>query len=265
MKKNIVVAPHPVDELVGVFSLLKKYEIAHVFYVKDFLSDKQRRKELQDCALVFKFAPWILSLNDIEKGLERNVIYYIPHTKDYHPEHKKVRDLFERNKNIVKYELKYYTTEMNTSNIYSIHSWKEKEQHLYSIYPTQKSLWQYNAKYYLFEGISDFPLNTWIEVKFQKEGRHCYPDAPKEVAFLRNEHRHIFYIKVRVAVQMDNRELESLILKEKLERLLVLQKIKDKSCEGIAKEVYYLTKDIFSDRELEVEVHEDNENGVVIK
>ena len=37
--------------------------------------------------------------------------------------------------------------------------------------------------------------NRNIYVKFTKEGIHCYPDAPEDVEFLKNPHRHIFHFR----------------------------------------------------------------------
>ena len=47
-----------------------------------------------------------------------------------------------------------------------------------------------------------------IWVKFTVPGFHCWPDAPDHRAYLRNEHRHLFHVKVTTSVKHDDREIE---------------------------------------------------------
>ena len=56
-----------------------------------------------------------------------------------------------------------------------------------------------------------------IWVTFQKEGIHKYPDAPKEVEFLKYPHRHIFKFKVAIEVFHGDRDIEFFIFKRCLE------------------------------------------------
>ena len=59
--------------------------------------------------------------------------------------------------------------------------------------------------------------NIWVT--FQKEGIHKYPDAPKEVEFLKYPHRHIFKFKVAIEVFHGDRDIEFFIFKRWLEGL----------------------------------------------
>ena len=52
-----------------------------------------------------------------------------------------------------------------------------------------------------------------IWVTFRKEGIHKYPNAPKEVEFLKYPHRHIFKFKVQIEVYNDDRDIEFFIFK----------------------------------------------------
>jgi hypothetical protein len=47
-----------------------------------------------------------------------------------------------------------------------------------------------------------------IWVTFQRAGIHRYPDAPDDVGYLANNHRHQFKFKVSIEVFHMNRELE---------------------------------------------------------
>jgi hypothetical protein len=109
---------------------------------------------------------------------------------------------------------------------------------------------------------------TSIWVTFQKEGIHCYPAAatdPKleSVSFLGHPHRHMFHFRVEMEVFHDDRDVEFIMLKRELEGLYntgTLQ-LNNMSCEMIARELlFYLTHN-YPDRNIAIEVSEDNENG----
>lgn len=104
---------------------------------------------------------------------------------------------------------------------------------------------------------------TSIVVQLQREGIHCYPDAPEEVAFLRSPHRHMFHICVELQVHHDDRELEFIIVKRDLEKWLDLNSLDYKSCEMITKDIldYLHGRWGISNRITCVSVFEDGENG----
>lgn len=56
-----------------------------------------------------------------------------------------------------------------------------------------------------------------IIVKFQAEGIHCFPEAPNEVAYLRQPHRHMFHFEVTLEVFHNDREIEFILLKNELQ------------------------------------------------
>lgn len=103
---------------------------------------------------------------------------------------------------------------------------------------------------------------TTIIVRTQKEGIHCYPNAPKEVEFLKSPHRHMFHIEAEIQVFHDDRELEFIIVKRDLDNWLQLN-VDYKSCEMIAKDIldYLHSRWDCSDRYTRVDVFEDGENG----
>ncbi len=109
-------------------------------------------------------------------------------------------------------------------------------------------------------------MDRMIWVSLAREGIHCYPDAPVEVAFLRNPHRHIFKIKVAIEVWHDDREIEFIMFKRRLEgyydgRTLDLN---TKSCEMIADDLHAQIKLDYPGRAMVIDVAEDGENGAVI-
>lgn len=114
-------------------------------------------------------------------------------------------------------------------------------------------------------------MRKFIYVKFQREGIHRYPDAainPKlqDVAFLGNDHRHIFHFKVTISVEHNDREIEFIQFKRWLESLYtddVLQ-LDFKSCEMLAEALIDKISDRYPNRVYMVDVSEDNENGALL-
>ena len=115
-----------------------------------------------------------------------------------------------------------------------------------------------------------------IWVTFQREGIHKYPGAdtdPKlatgdeyDVSFLGYPHRHIFHFKVAIQVTHNDRDIEFIQFKRWLENSFrdgVMQ-LDHKSCEMISDELYLLIANRYPDRDIEITVSEDGENGATI-
>lgn len=114
------------------------------------------------------------------------------------------------------------------------------------------------------------PSSKMIWVTFQKEGIHCYPDAPEGVEFLQHPHRHIFHFRVDIEVFHDDRDIEFILFKRELQSLYeqvdsstpALQ-LDYKSCEMIADELASYIMEAYPNRKLTISVSEDNENGAI--
>lgn len=116
-----------------------------------------------------------------------------------------------------------------------------------------------------------------IWVKFAQEGIHRYPAAltdPKlatgdkyDVSFLGHPHRHIFHFQVWISVTHLNRDIEFIQFKRWLQNLYgdsIIQ-LDYKSCEMIAEELNEQINNRYPDREIWIEVSEDDENGAFLK
>lgn len=108
---------------------------------------------------------------------------------------------------------------------------------------------------------------TNIIVKFTIEGFHYWKDAPKEVAFLRDNHRHIFHFRLEKAVSHSDRDIEIIMFGRQVKAWLQDSfsthcgswlEFGPMSCEMIGEK---LLKNF--DLEL-AEVNEDNENGAIV-
>lgn len=75
----------------------------------------------------------------------------------------------------------------------------------------------------------------YITVKNQFDDIHCYPNAPDEVYFLKNLHRHTFVIETTIEVFHEDRELEFYMVKDYIDTLTneIKQLQVSKSCENI--------------------------------
>ena len=102
---------------------------------------------------------------------------------------------------------------------------------------------------------------NYIWITTSMEGFHAYPDAPDEVDFLRNRHRHMFHFRVYIEVFHDDREIEFFMFKREVERMINFISINDKSCEMISDELNSAIKAKYPNRSMTIEVSEDLENG----
>jgi len=104
-------------------------------------------------------------------------------------------------------------------------------------------------------------MKTEIIVTFQVEGFHFWKNAPDEVAFLRDNHRHIFHITAYKEVSHSDRDIEFILLKREMKKQFPYEPFQfgEMSCEMIASalvKVFDLSA---------CEVWEDKENGAIVR
>lgn len=63
-------------------------------------------------------------------------------------------------------------------------------------------------------------MKTQVITHNRVSGYHYWPDAPPEVTFLRNKHRHVFEIRCFLAVEDLDREREIFLEQERLKKYL---------------------------------------------
>ena len=120
-------------------------------------------------------------------------------------------------------------------------------------------------------------IKTWIEVTFQKEGIHKYPAAltdpnlatgdEYDVSFLGYPHRHLFHFYVRISVEHNDRDIEFIQFKRWLESLYATSALQldFQSCEMLAEALADKINRRYPDRDMEIRVFEDDENGAVLQ
>jgi len=121
-------------------------------------------------------------------------------------------------------------------------------------------------------------MKKLIIVTTEKVGFHRFEKAPDNVKFLRNIHRHKFFIKVGIEVFHNDRELEFFTVLEKLNYYLTENKnppMYIDSCEQLATDIYEWIQEQYKvkgkgkgkikKRKVFVEVWEDKENGARVE
>ena len=108
------------------------------------------------------------------------------------------------------------------------------------------------------------------KVTTQFEGYHCWPKAPEKVAFLRNKHRHMFHVTVKIEQEHNDRDVEYIMTKWDLNNLITKMKTHlvdyvngNASCEMMAEYIY--DNIVSPGAHVQVEVTEDGENGAIVK
>lgn len=116
-----------------------------------------------------------------------------------------------------------------------------------------------------------------IWVTFQREGIHKYPVANTDpnlatgdeydVSFLAYPHRHIFHFRVAIQVFHDDRDIEFIQFKRWLENLYKAGTLEldYQSCEMISDALYDKIATRYPQRDIEITVSEDGENGATIQ
>jgi hypothetical protein len=116
-------------------------------------------------------------------------------------------------------------------------------------------------------------MKSTVVVKHLVEGVHHWPDAPDEVSFLRDKHRHVFHTIAHVSTISD-REVEFFLLKKDVQLffeesfsfalgLITHYDFGSSSCESLASRLFqYLKEKGYN--VIKTEIWEDGENGAIV-
>jgi hypothetical protein len=118
-------------------------------------------------------------------------------------------------------------------------------------------------------------MRTLAVVKTEFDGLHCWKNCPiPEVDFLGKEHRHKFYVTVKIDVKHHDREVEFFMVKADINRAIVelfpttlngIRLLGSRSCEMMAKEIGDHLGHRVGYEVTFVSVYEDNENGAEVE
>lgn len=109
---------------------------------------------------------------------------------------------------------------------------------------------------------NNFIVNIIIKTRFTAV--HCWPNCPfKDVAYLRDKHRHLFYVTCKASCCHDDRDIEFIRYKRTIDTYLHKyyegKDLGSKSCEMLCKEFLNQFPELNY-----VKVEEDGENGAEV-
>jgi hypothetical protein len=152
MSEVIIIAPHPDDEIIGVYEELEKKD-NRIIVIYDGETDQKRREEalkLREYFINVKFQLFQTTIP--QPYLQKSNIFFLPDPYfEIHPDHRRWGFIGEQMArggfNVV-----FYSTIMSAPYIHKVKDPLEKKSTLEKVYPSQKSLWEYDYKYFIFEG-----------------------------------------------------------------------------------------------------------------
>lgn len=108
--------------------------------------------------------------------------------------------------------------------------------------------------------------SMYICVKNQFEMVHCWPEAPTNMYYLRTPHRHVMHITTHIEVSHNDRELEIIDVKHSIDYFLHNTHFElTTSCEMLAERIIEYVHGQYGDRDVQVTVLEDGENGATVR
>jgi len=148
---HVIVAPHPDDEIIGCYEVLKREETIIIIYSPDVNANRRkeamRLKEYIDGIKVQMFQSSIPMAM-----INKNHKFYFPDPiYETHPKHRELGmtgELYARSG----IDVTFYSTIMNAPYIHESLEPTRKEYILNEVYASQRDMWKYEKKYVLFEG-----------------------------------------------------------------------------------------------------------------
>jgi hypothetical protein len=254
---NIVLAPHPDDEIIGCYSVWDQIDL--VLYVQQDYRAKQLSSRPDAMRPMYRS----ITLAEIE-GIVTTGTLYIPSQYDYHPLHREVRARAIG----LSCKKMFYSVEMNVPWLEEEENPKKKRSLFERMYPEEVDTISKSDKYFLFKSIKPFDEMMWASVKFVRPMIHCWPGAPEQVSHLKNPHRHLFHFQVDVQQYGDDRDVEYLMLSDRVQEWFDAQEwALYTSCEMFARRIKWWLESLFHNpvRKVRVSVYEDGENGTVLE
>jgi len=176
--RTLIVAPHPDDELIGCYSILKdSTRRTDVLVLNDLTPE--RIKELQACSKAYNFN--ILDAKSVNANLQIKAYQevYVPSRNDWHAEHKKA------NREYLEYATHYYSVDMVNGKPLPLKDRLGKQNALNTLYPSQSALWLKDEKYFLFEAVHTVDCEEYELINLGDLGTvtvlTCYAERVKNI------------------------------------------------------------------------------------
>jgi len=158
-KTIIIVAPHPDDEIIGCFEVVSNYKTM-ILYDSD--TPQLRREEAMKLKDKFDINMQVFMVSIPQPWLTiPNAVFFFPDPiYEVHPVHRRwgqVGEMMARaGHNVV-----FYNTIMNAPYIHEVINFHEKKKAL-DVFESQKNMWKWDHKYFLFEGYTKWCFSNEI-------------------------------------------------------------------------------------------------------
>lgn len=151
----IIIAPHPDDEIIGTYQIVKKYK---TFIVYDAGTPQFRREESQKLRDEFDITAqaYMSTVPPLWLKMPNTVLFFPDPIYERHPLHRQWGQMGEMIARSGQRVI-FYNTIMNAPYIHEVADSDEKRDVLDKYFESQKTMWEWNHKYFLFEG-----YNSWI-------------------------------------------------------------------------------------------------------
>jgi hypothetical protein len=151
MKKHIIIAPHADDEIIGCHQIFLTNVVETVIF-----GTPEAVEEAKLASQVLGFERKCFQNDKIT--FEKEYVYLFPDpTYEIHPIHRRLGTLGEK---ILRdgFDVIFYNTNMTAPYIFEVPSPDIKRDKLNMLYPLKKALWEFEHKYFLFEGYVQWKL-----------------------------------------------------------------------------------------------------------
>jgi hypothetical protein len=145
MKNYVIIAPHADDEIIGCHEVLCTNLVKTVIF-----GTPEGVEEALASSDYFRFER--LCFQTSEYVFDKENIYLFPDpTYELHPLHRTLGALGEK---ILRdgFEVIFYSTNMSAPYIFEVLSPDVKRDRLNILYTSKRTLWEFEHKYFLFEG-----------------------------------------------------------------------------------------------------------------
>ena len=148
---HVIIAPHPDDEVIGCYEVLRREEEIIIIYSAD--SDPKRRKEAMRLKEFVDGIKVQMFQNSIPMAMVNSdhKFYFPDPVYETHPKHREMGmtgELYARSG----IDVTFYNTIMNAPYIHEGKDVIGKEYVLDEVYRSQSDMWKFEKKYILFEG-----------------------------------------------------------------------------------------------------------------
>jgi hypothetical protein len=187
--KKLIIAPHIDDELIGCYSVLANSPKHSVTILFRYELTEERKRESGNLKNFFPSVAVLVYATDQDLAdrfsylIEEADEVYVPSRRDGHADHRKVNAQYR------KHATHFYSVDMEGGAYIGDEASKKKHHCLNMCYPSQKSLWETNAKYYLFEAISKIDYQELVKHTFGADFTMYEVTFPRE-----------YYGEVRTAI-----------------------------------------------------------------